>query len=107
RAATHNTVVRPVGDVVGGPVQPAVIAPAVPPPAPSGSNAVVNPGLEDVSDGVPSCWYRAPWGDNSPTWELTSAAHTGSVASLITMSGYVSGDAKILPVFDLGACAPS
>lgn len=107
RGSTVNTVIRTTGDVIGGPVQPAVSAPAVPPPAPAGANGIVNASLEQTSGGVPTCWYRAPWGSNTPEWQLTSAARTGGVASQITMSGYASGDAKILPIFDLGACAPT
>jgi hypothetical protein len=105
RAATTNTVVRTVGDVVGGAVQPAVAGPVVVPP--TGTDPVENPSLEnqDTTGGI-QCWFQAPYGDNTAVFSTVSPGHSGSVASKITMSNYVSGDAKILPTFDLGSCAP-
>lgn len=107
RAASMNTVTSTVGDAVGGAVKPLVNGPVVTPPTGS-TSGVTNPGLEDVGAGdVPACWYQAPYGDNAATFSLVTPGHTGSVANRITMSAYVSGDAKLLPTFDLGACAPS
>jgi peptidoglycan/xylan/chitin deacetylase (PgdA/CDA1 family) len=101
----QNTVVKPVGTVIGGSTKPLVNGPAVPPPT-SGGNGVNNPGLETVANGVPSCWWDSSYGTNSPSFALV-AGHNGAVASQITMAGYSDGDAKLLPTFDLGACAPS
>lgn len=107
RASTNNTVVRTVGDTIGGSVKPTVTPPAVAPAA-AGKNGVSNPSLETVgSDGTPTCWMKGGWGTNTPTFSLGSPAHTGSKASTITMTGYSSGDAKLLPQFDLGQCSPS
>lgn len=107
RAATMNTVTSTVGNAVGGAVKPLVNGPVVAPPT-GGTSGVSNPGLENVgSTNVPTCWFQAPYGDNVATFSLVSPGHTGSVANRITMSSYVSGDAKLLPTFDLGTCAPS
>jgi len=107
RATTMNTVTKTVGDAVGGAVKPVVNGPVAPPPT-GGTSGVTNPGLETVgSNGVPSCWFQAPYGVNTTTFSLVNPGHTGSVANKITMSGWVSGDAKLLPTFDLGSCAPS
>jgi len=104
--ATANTVVKTVGDAVGGTAKPVVNGPVVPPAA-AGVNAIKNPGLETLTAGAPSCWMQGGWGQNSASFSTGSPAHGGSVASRITMSNYVSGDAKLLPQFDLGACAPT
>jgi len=105
RGDTRNTVVRTVGDVVGGAVEPLVNGPAVPPP--TDENTVVNPDLETMQNGFPACWYRAPWGDNDATFSLVSPGHSGSVASQVTITSYTSGEGKIIPTLDLGSCAPS
>ena len=98
-----GTVVRTVGDVIGGAAKPVVSGPAV--PAPTGAtNGIVNPSLEV---GAPDCWMRGGYGSNSPVFSTGSPAHTGAIASGITMSDYVDGDAKLLPQFDLGQCAPT
>jgi peptidoglycan/xylan/chitin deacetylase (PgdA/CDA1 family) len=104
---TTNTVVQTVGAVVGGSVQPAVPGPAVP-PAPPGANGAPNASLETAgAGGLPSCWMAGGYGTNTPTWARVTGAHSGQYAERLVMSGYVSGDAKLLPMFDLGACAPS
>lgn len=98
-----GTVVRTVGDVIGGTAKPLASGPVV--PAPTGAtNGIVNPSLEV---GAPDCWMRGGYGANSPTFSTGSPAHSGAVASGITLSGYVDGDAKLLPQFDLGQCAPT
>lgn len=98
-----GTVVRTIGDVIGGAAKPLVAGPAV--PAPTGStNGIVNSSMEV---GAPDCWMRGGYGSNSPVFGTGSPAHSGVVSSLITMSSYVDGDAKLLPQFDLGQCAPT
>ena len=107
RAATMNTVTKTVGDAVGGAVKPVVAGPVVTPPT-GGTSGVVNPGLENVGgNGVPTCWFQAPYGDNVATFSLTEGRNGSTIANKISMSSYVSGDAKLLPTFDLGSCAPS
>lgn len=98
-----GTIVRTIGDVIGGAAKPLVDGPAV--PAPTGStNGIVNPSMEQ---GAPDCWMRGGWGTNTPAFDTGSPAHSGVISSGISMSGYVDGDAKLLPQFDLGQCSPS
>ena len=91
----QNTVVKPVGTVIGGTVKPLVNGPAVPPPA-SGGNGVVNPRLEAAASGVPNCWWDSSYSTNSPSFSLVPG-HSGSVASRITMTGYFDRDSKLAP----------
>ncbi|GAA2069288.1 polysaccharide deacetylase family protein [Microbacterium hatanonis] len=104
--AAANTVVKTVGDAVGGTAKPVVNGPVVPAAA-AGVNAIKNPGMETLTAGAPSCWMQGGWGQNTAAFSKGSPAHGGSVASRVSMSNYVSGDAKLLPQFDLGACAPT
>ncbi|MDQ1170323.1 hypothetical protein QE392_002127 [Microbacterium proteolyticum] len=98
-----GTIVRTIGDVIGGTARPLVAGPVV--AAPTGStNGIVNPSREV---GAPDCWMRGGYGANSPTFHTGPPAHSGAIASGITMNGYVDGDAKLLPQFDLGQCAPT
>lgn len=110
RAATTNTVVRTVQQVLGGAAKPLVAAPVVPAPAP-GVNGIHNPSLETAgTTTLPQCWTAGGYGTNTPsftTTTTTAAAHTGSKAETLTVSGYASGDAKLLPTLDLGECAPT
>lgn len=107
RASSKNTVVKTVGDTVGGSARPVVDAPSVPPAA-AGVNAVSNPGYETLAaTGDPSCWMRGGWGTNTPTFSFGTPAHSGSRASVVTMAGYTDGDAKLVPQFDLGSCSPT
>lgn len=107
RAATRNTVVQTVQQVLDGPVNPVVPGPAAPPPAP-GANGAQNASLETagITD-LPQCWMAGGYGANTPTFTTTTQAHTGTQAESLAMAGYSSGDAKLLPALDLGACAPS
>lgn len=106
RALTRGTVVQTVGDTIGGSVAPVVTVPDAPAPGP-GVNGVVNPGLEEGGGEIPSCWMRGGWGTNTPSFTVGAPARTGAVASSVTVSGHVSGDAKLLPQFDLGTCSPT
>ncbi len=109
RATTNNTVVRTVGQVIGGAVQPIVSATGTNPPAPApGVNGIVNPSLEQASaGGLPQCWMIGGYGTNSPTFSRVSPGHTGTAAERVVVTGYVDGDAKLLPAFDLGTCSPT
>lgn len=57
-----------------------------------------NQGLElvNTTTQTPTGWVRDSYGTNTGTWALTSAAHGGSVASVVTISSYTSGDRKLL-----------
>jgi peptidoglycan/xylan/chitin deacetylase (PgdA/CDA1 family) len=98
--------VRTVGEVIGGPLRPKVEGP-VARPAPPGTNAVQNPGLEEQADSVPVCWLGSSFGRNEPEFSLTPDAHGGMSASKLVVQNHVDGDAKLLQTTDLGHCAPS
>ena len=109
RATTNNTVVKTVDQVIGGTFQAAHAGPVVPPPAP-GANGVQNPSLETAgTTALPQCWMAGGYGANTPsfTTTTTAAAHTGTKAEQLDVTGYSSGDAKILPTLDLGGCSPT
>jgi peptidoglycan/xylan/chitin deacetylase (PgdA/CDA1 family) len=102
--------VKTIAQVIGGAVQPAVIAPAVP-AAPVGTNALVNPTLttaDPVTPANPQCWTQNGYGTNTPSfsWSTTGGATSGGQET-ISMSGLTSGDAKLLTTQDLGQCAPT
>ena len=101
-----SVLVRTVGDIIGGAVQPAVGGPAAP-PAPVGKNGVKNPGLQEQADGVPVCWMRGGYGTNSPEFSLVPGPHSGTTVSRLVMRNYVDGDAKLQQTTDLGTCAPT
>jgi peptidoglycan/xylan/chitin deacetylase (PgdA/CDA1 family) len=106
--ATNGVVVERVQDVIGGAMQPAVPGPAAP-PAPNGWKVLRNASLEynSTAGGAPDCFSFDYYGNNNATWNLTGDAHTGSYAENVTITNYVSGDAKLLPTEDLGECTPS
>lgn len=89
-------IVRPVGDVTGGPVQSPV-------PGPPPTADVVNGNLEATLDGVPSCWQRTSWGRNKPEFSLVP--HGDGVAERLSVKDYVDGDASLTATEDLGTCA--
>lgn len=111
-----NTRVQTVDQVIGGRVAPVVRSAAAAP------HGVVNGSLEtagafdaSVSDTgpvpahptVPRCWSETGYGDNSTTWRHVRGGHAGTWAEQLTMTRHRSGDAKLLPRFDLGECAPT
>lgn len=103
----QSTVVRTVGDTVGGAVKPVVNGPVAKPAGP-GVNAVKNPGAETLdADGTPACWMKGGYGTNTATLDVTSPGRTGSRAARVAVSGYADGDAKWLQRFDLGDCSPT
>ncbi|MDQ0031488.1 S-layer homology domain-containing protein [Arthrobacter bambusae] len=105
---TAGTVaVKTVDQVVGGAQQPAVPGPAVPPPPTPGTNMIQNPSLETLVNTVPQCWAAGGYGTNTPAFSIVTPGHTGNNAEQLTMTGWVSGDAKLLPALDLGGCSPT
>jgi peptidoglycan/xylan/chitin deacetylase (PgdA/CDA1 family) len=80
-----------------------------PPPAAVGVNALSNPSLEtlDSFTGFPKCFQPGGWGTNTAAWTRATTGHTGTAAEQLTVTGYSSGDAKLLPTLDLGTCSPS
>ena len=116
KTAGNNTTVKTIDQEVRsylGTNYPAYQTPAAiaaPPPAPVGTNALTNPSLEtlDANTGFPSCYQSGGWGTNTVAWSrATGAAHTGTAAEQLTVTGYSSGDAKLLPTLDLGTCSPT
>ena len=101
--------VETVAQVIGGSVQPPVSAPQVP-PAPPGTNGVVNPSVETDdpnNPGTPYCWTTSTDAGDTASYAETSNAHTGSVGETVTMNSYTSGNAALVSTQDLGQCAPS
>lgn len=115
RAATNNTVVKTVGQVIGGTVQPVVGGTTPPPPAPGpGVNGIANPSLETAGTPstvvlvqTPQCFSVGAFGTNTATFSTVSPGHTGNVAEQMNMTAYTDGDQKLLPSLDLGSCAPT
>ncbi|WP_423182861.1 polysaccharide deacetylase family protein [Arthrobacter sp. NyZ413] len=105
--AAGTVAVKTVDQVIGGAQQPAVQGPAVPPPPPPGTNMIQNPSLETLINTVPQCWAAGGYGTNTAAFAVVSPGHTGATAEQLTLSGYASGDAKLLPALDLGGCSPT
>ena len=109
-----GTVVKTVGQVVGGPLRPAISAPAAPRHGvinPSletlGSSGAVEPAVEAPIHPVPAalCWMRADYGQNTTAWRRIRGGHHSPWAFRMTMISHRSGDAKLIQQFDTGECA--
>ncbi|WP_437771096.1 polysaccharide deacetylase family protein [Arthrobacter sp. KNU40] len=98
--------VQTVDQVIGGAVQPVLSGPDVPAPVP-GANMIQNPGLENLSNGIPQCWAAGGYGTNTPAFTVINPGHSGTNAEQLTITNYVDGDAKLLPALDLGGCSPT
>lgn len=110
-----GTAVRTVGQVIGGRPGP---TPRVALAAPHG---IVNSSLESVASSgavsaslettsavpavIPRCWMEGGYGHNTARWQRTTDSYAGRWAQRLTITGYHSGDAKLLPQFDLGQCS--
>lgn len=77
-----------------------------PPPPPPGTNLVKNASLETPGSPTPQCWQTGGYGTNTAAFSTVTAAHSGTAAERLTVTGYSSGDAKLLPTMDSGTCAP-
>jgi peptidoglycan/xylan/chitin deacetylase (PgdA/CDA1 family) len=125
-----GTAVRTVGQVTGGtgaritgaggPVAGRAVhrTPHVAPAAPHG---IVNASLESVAasgavsaslettsappSSTPRCWMQGGYGANTTRWQHATDRHAGRWAERLTITSYHSGDAKLLPRFDLGECS--
>ncbi|MGI8447803.1 MAG: polysaccharide deacetylase family protein, partial [Streptosporangiaceae bacterium] len=125
-----GTVVRTVGQVTGGAVTggtgaggPVEGSPVRPTPrvAAATPHGIVDPSLESVAASgavsaslettsaapasTPRCWMEGGYGRNTARWQRTTDSHAGRWAQRLTVTGYHSGDAKLLPQFDLGQCS--
>ena len=76
------------------------------PPARAAPTSIQNPSLEQSTGGIPTCFARSGWGNNTPTWTITTDAHTGSAAQSLTVANYVSGDRKLM-MSETATCAPA
>ena len=103
---------KTVQQVTGGTFKPGVTV-SPPAPAAAGVNAVVNPALTSINSttGFPTCYQPGGWGTNTVAWANTTnvppGSPTGSQSQNVTVTNYSSGDAKLLPTLDLGACTPT
>ncbi|MGK3647702.1 polysaccharide deacetylase family protein [Pseudarthrobacter enclensis] len=107
RTAAGTMGVRTVHEVIGQVAQPVVPGEAAKPAGP-GVNALRNPGLEVPGKyGLPQCWQVSGYGENSSELATLAPGFRGGVTRRLDVTGYRSGDVKLLPVLDLGACSPS
>ena len=110
--ASKGVTVKTVQQVIGGTFNPGTF---INPPAPAaaGVNALVDPGLTstDPNTGFPACYQPGGWGTNTVAWSSGTNVPPGSPAGShsedVTVTNYSSGDAKLLPTLDQGACAPT
>ncbi len=98
-AGQPNVTVKPIRDVMGGSVKPAVFP----------GNTVLNPSLEsdlDPTDSLADYWQTTwGWGTNSKTWSRVTGGHSGTYAEHLTVSSYTNGVVLFSPVVD-GATPP-
>ncbi len=106
--AAGAVALRTIDAVIGGPLRPAVLGPAAPPPVRQ-TNGLVNPSLEDDAnaDATPDCWTHAAFGTSTATWARTPAAFAGSWADRVDVTSITSGARRLLVAQDNGTCAPS
>jgi peptidoglycan/xylan/chitin deacetylase (PgdA/CDA1 family) len=110
--ALNGVTVKTVQQVIGGTFKPGVTV-NPPPPAAPGVNALVDPGLTsiDSATGFPSCYQPGGWGTNTVAWASSTnvppGSPAGSTSQNLTITNYSSGDAKLLPTLDQGACTPT
>ena len=112
--AGQGTVVKTVGEVMGGASAPQVSAAAAAPhgvvnagmsqDGPSGLGDSETPGAPRINDLY--CWTQTGYGANTVRWQRVPGGHDGPWAEQLTMTSHSSGDAKLLPQLDLGQCAP-
>lgn len=95
--AAQGTVVRTVGQVLGG---------GDPPPA---TPTILNSSLENDAnfDQVPDCWQLGGYGTNTYTWTRTSDAYSGSFAERLQVTSLSTGDRKLVTSQREPACAPA
>jgi len=103
RAGT-GTAVKTVKEVIGGSLKPGVSGP-VPPVGQPLQNASLE--ADANSNGLPDCWSTGSFGSNTAIWTRSSDAHTGEWAERVDITGYTSGDRKLVMTQDLGECTPS
>ena len=101
--AQGRVLVKTVQDVIGGPLRPAVDAPAPRPLAP-GENGVRNGHLEESDGPDPRCWTAAGFGNNNRSHSI-AAGMEGSRGLQVSITDYRDGDGKHVLAQDLGECS--
>jgi len=102
--AGQGTAVKTVQEVIGGSLRPGVAGP-VPPVGQPLQNASLEADAD--SNSTPDCWSFGTFGANTAIWTRTSDAHSGGYAERVDITGYTSGDRKLVMTQDLGECTPS
>jgi peptidoglycan/xylan/chitin deacetylase (PgdA/CDA1 family) len=105
---TIQTTVKTVQQVITGTVKPPVTPTPPPPPGEPGVNTVRNSSLETVSSvnaNLPKCFNSDGYGTNSVTFTRVNDAHSGSFGERVTVTRRTDGDAKLVPLMDLGECS--
>jgi peptidoglycan/xylan/chitin deacetylase (PgdA/CDA1 family) len=105
---TMRTTVKTVQQVVTGGVKPTVTPTPPPPPGDPGVNTVRNASLETVSSvnaNLPRCFSSAGYGTNNASYRRVKDAHSGSFGERLTVTSRTDGDAKLVPLMDLGECS--
>jgi peptidoglycan/xylan/chitin deacetylase (PgdA/CDA1 family) len=103
-----HTSVKTVQQVVTGNVKPPLAPPPPPPPGNPGINDVRNASLETVSQvnaNLPECFDSYGYGNNSVTFSRVNDAHSGRFGERVTVTSLTDGDAKLMPLMDLGECS--
>jgi peptidoglycan/xylan/chitin deacetylase (PgdA/CDA1 family) len=105
---TIRTTVKTVQHVVTGRVKPPVDPTPPPPPGDLGVNTVRNASLETVSPvnaNLPECFDSDGYGNNKVTYSRVIDAHSGNFGEQVTVISRTDGDAKLVPLMDLGECS--
>jgi hypothetical protein len=100
RALARLLALAPVGAIIATGILAAEA------PAADTATTLANASMETVVSGAPSCWKRSGFGTSSFSWTTTSVAHSGTRAQRLNITGYTSGDRKLVTVQDDGICAP-
>jgi peptidoglycan/xylan/chitin deacetylase (PgdA/CDA1 family) len=114
---SHGVVVRTMGAVVGGAALPLLRSPKQTGPygrlqnphlSQPGAVTGSEPGAQ--GDGVDTqeatrCWRRAGYGVNHVSWTRGHAGINGSIAETAVVTGYKSGDNKLIVRRDGGSCS--
>ena len=104
--AGQGVTVETMRQVIGGPVRKPVAGPRPKPvPAPGVVNAALT---RKAGNGYPACFQPADYGHNTAAFSYApDGGPAGTAAETLQVTNWATGDAKLLPSLDLGACAPS
>ena len=91
-----------------GSVKPPVAPTPPPPPGDPGVNTVRNASLETVSSvnaNLPRCFTFGRVRNQQGDLSRVNDAHSGNFGERVTMTSRTDGDAKLVPLMDLGECS--